>query len=83
MKKGDLLIIGFWAFWFFLMFSLEGPAGIGISFFWVLPLFFWALIDIAGAKRDTGYKLIWALICFFVWAIGPTLYYFLEVRKRT
>lgn len=42
----------------------------------------WALIDIARQKRDTGYKIIWGLICLLFGLIGILVYYFAEVRKR-
>ena len=43
--------------------------------------FIWALIDIARAKKDTGYKIIWVLICFLLGIIGVIIYYFVEKRK--
>jgi len=42
----------------------------------------WALIDIARQRKDTGYKIIWGLICLLFGLIGILVYYFVEVRKR-
>jgi Na+-driven multidrug efflux pump len=48
--------------------------------FWLISLVFiiWALIDIARADKDTGYKIIWAAIAIFLGLIGVFLYYLLE-----
>lgn len=43
--------------------------------------FIWALIDIARAKKDTGYKIIWLLICLILGIFGVLIYYFAEKRK--
>ena len=60
-------------------------ASVLILFFLVLVWFIgliWALVDIARQKRDTGYKIIWALICVFFGLVGILVYYLVEVRKR-
>jgi zinc transporter ZupT len=44
--------------------------------------FIWALIDIARSKKDTGWKIVWALICFILGVIGALVYYFVEKRKK-
>jgi len=41
----------------------------------------WAIIDIANADEDTGYKIIWLLICLFLGIIGVLLYYFVGRNK--
>jgi len=38
----------------------------------------WALVDIARARGDTGYKLIWAFICIAFGIVGAIIYYFAE-----
>jgi len=43
--------------------------------------FIWALIDIARAKKDAGYKIIWLVICLVLGIIGVLIYYFVEKRK--
>ena len=52
--------------------------------FWLVSLVFivWSLVDIAGTKKDTGYKLIWAAIVVFLGLIGVLLYYLFEKRER-
>ena len=41
----------------------------------------WALIDLSHAKKDAGYKLIWAAIAFVLGPIGVLLYYLVEKTK--
>ncbi len=49
---------------------------------WYLVISFvaiiWALIDISHAKKDTGYKFIWALICIVLGLFGVLIYFFIE-----
>lgn len=45
--------------------------------------FIWALIDIANQKgKDTGWKIIWVLICLILGVIGVVVYYFISGRKK-
>jgi hypothetical protein len=48
--------------------------------FWLISLVFiiWALIDIARADKDTGWKIIWAAISIFLGLLGVLLYYLIE-----
>jgi uncharacterized membrane protein YhaH (DUF805 family) len=49
---------------------------------WIIA-FFWALIDIANQKgKDTGWKIIWVLICFILPIIGLVVYYYASGRKK-
>lgn len=82
MKKGDLIIIGFWVSIILISWKAGGDFAFGLGLLFGLLLTLWALIDIARVKRDFGYKLIWILISIFLGGFGATLYYFLEVRKR-
>ncbi len=46
-----------------------------------LILFVWALLDIIKAKKDTGWKLIWIIICLAFPLAGTIVYYFLARPK--
>ncbi len=52
--------------------------------YWIVSVIFilWALIDISHAKKDTGYKLIWTLICVVLGIIGVILYYLIEKQNK-
>jgi uncharacterized BrkB/YihY/UPF0761 family membrane protein len=57
----------------------------GFGLLWLIGLIavLWALINIAGQKKqDTGWKLIWAIIVLFLNVIGVILYYFISGRKK-
>lgn len=60
----------------------------GFFTFWIiwaiisLIAFVWALIDIAKAKKDTGWKIVWIVICLLLGIIGVIVYYFVEKRKK-
>ena len=42
----------------------------------------WAIIDIAvNQKKDTGWKVIWLIICILLDIIGVVIYYFASGRK--
>jgi len=46
-----------------------------------LILFIWALLDILGAHKDTGWKLIWAIVCLAFPVAGTIVYYFFARQK--
>jgi len=78
MRKSDIFII---AVWIILFITISRSMWL----FWLaLSLFaIWGLISIAGAEKNTGYKIIWAFLVLVIPIVGPTLYYILEVRKRS
>lgn len=55
-----------------------------VFLFFVLSFiaFIWALIDIARADKDFGYKIIWVLVCLILGIIGVIIYYFAEKRGK-
>lgn len=62
--------------------GIAGFASMVLIFFVVsLIALIWAIIDIANADEDTGYKIIWLLICLFLGIIGVLLYYFVGRNK--
>jgi uncharacterized BrkB/YihY/UPF0761 family membrane protein len=43
----------------------------------------WAIIDIAvNQKKETGWKIIWLIICILLGIIGVIIYYFASGRKK-
>jgi hypothetical protein len=70
----------FWNMWFgwgsWMMYWMLG--------YWIVSIIaiLWALIDISHTKKDTGYKLIWALICILLGIIGVIIYYFVEKSNK-
>jgi uncharacterized membrane protein YhaH (DUF805 family) len=57
--------------------------GLGLFALVCIIAFFWALIDIANQKgKDTGWKLVWVLICLILPVIGVIVYYFVSGRKK-
>ena len=83
MKKSDVIIGTLWIVSLLISWKTKSTAGsifVGVGTSFLLTL--WALIDIARAEKDTGYKIIWALISIFLGAVGATLYYALEARKK-
>lgn len=51
-----------------------------ISIIWLI-FFIWALLDITQAEKDTGWKLIWVLICLVFPVAGTIVYYFTARQK--
>jgi len=47
-----------------------------------LVLFVWSLLDIIGAKKDIGWKLIWTLVCFIFPVAGVVIYYLFARQKN-
>lgn len=43
--------------------------------------FIWSLVDISKAKNDTGWKILWIAICFFLGILGVIIY-FVTGRKQ-
>ena len=65
------------------LFAFGGFLGFAIVWFIIgIIAFLWALIDIAKAKKDTGWKIIWVIICLLLGIIGVIIYYFVEKRKK-
>ena len=56
----------------------------GVRLLWLISLVFiiWAWIDIARQDKDTGWKLIWAMLMLFLGLIGVLLYYMVEKSQR-
>lgn len=61
---------------------------LGFGIMWLLlgilclVAFIWAIIDIIGQKKDTGWKVIWVIVCLFLGLIGVIIYYFASGRKK-
>ena len=60
------------------------PAMRLMMLYWLVSIVFtvWALIRIAGSRKDAGYKIIWAAIVVFLGLLGVLLYYVLEMKER-
>jgi len=67
-------------FWLGGMMSWMGGYWMLMAGYWIVSVaaILWALIDLSHAKKDTGYKLIWTLICIVLGLIGVLIYYILE-----
>jgi NADH:ubiquinone oxidoreductase subunit 6 (subunit J) len=46
-----------------------------------LILFVWALLDIIKAHKDTGWKLIWIIVCLAFPLAGVIVYYLFARQK--
>ncbi|MDO8523111.1 MAG: PLD nuclease N-terminal domain-containing protein [bacterium] len=46
-----------------------------------LVLFVWALLDIIGANKSMGWKVIWGLVCLAFPVAGTILYYLVARQK--
>lgn len=60
---------------------LFGPVFMGFALVLNLAAMIWALVMIARADKDVGYKLIWALIAFVLGVLGAVLYYLIEFQN--
>jgi uncharacterized membrane protein len=56
-----------------------------MAVYWLISIVFmiWALIKIAGSKKDAGYKLIWAGVVVFLGILGVLIYYLIENMHET
>ncbi len=52
-----------------------------IGVLWLI-LFIWALLDIIRANKDTGWKVIWILVCFIFPVVGTIVYYLFARQKN-
>jgi hypothetical protein len=50
--------------------------GIIATVFWV-----WMIIDILTSRMDTGEKVLWFLVVFFLHLLGAVIYYFVKRRE--
>jgi uncharacterized membrane protein len=68
-----------------MMGSIWGPVAWFMAAYWLISIMFilWALVSIAGSKKDAGYKLIWAGIAVFLGLIGVLVYYLAEKTQKT
>lgn len=66
------------------MMPMMGGFGVLMGGYWIVSIvaILWALIDLSHAKKDAGYKLIWAFICIVLGLIGVLIYYISEKSKR-
>jgi hypothetical protein len=56
--------------------------GLGLLGILNLAAIIWAVIDIAvNQKKETGWKIIWLVICILLEIIGVIVYYFASGRK--
>ena len=55
----------------------------GFGILWLIGLIavVWAVIDIVGQKKETGWKIIWLIIAILLSVIGVIIYYFVSGRK--
>ena len=58
-----------------------------LVFVWVLAIaslvaFIWALVNILGADNDSGWKILWVVVCFFLGLLGVIIYLFIGMKSR-
>ena len=63
-----------------MMLYWAGPWMYAMAAYWIASAVavLWALIDLSHARKDAGYKLIWAAITVVLGLIGVLLYYAAE-----
>ena len=54
---------------------------LAVTILWVI-LFIWSLLDIIGAHKSTGWKLVWILVCLVFPVAGVIVYYFFARQKN-
>ena len=52
-----------------------------LTVLWLI-LFVWSLLDIIRAHKDTGWKVIWILVCLVFPVLGVIVYYFVARQKN-
>jgi hypothetical protein len=52
-----------------------------LTVLWLI-LFVWSLLDIIRAHKDTGWKLIWILVCLVFPVVGTIVYYVVARQKN-
>ena len=52
-----------------------------LTVLWLI-LFIWSLLDILRAHKDTGWKLVWIIVCLAFPVVGTIIYYFFARQKN-
>jgi hypothetical protein len=56
------------------------PFRLIFTLLWLI-LFIWALLDITKAHKDTGWKLVWIIVCLAFPVVGTIIYYIFARQK--
>jgi hypothetical protein len=62
-----------------------GAAGL-IIVFWILGIiatvfWVWMIVDVLTSRMDSGEKILWFLVVFFLHLLGAIIYYFAKRRE--